>query len=229
MAVDTSEYWFFDYFDILESLSDDEKLKVMDMSCRTKWAKKSIIYNDGDSADRLYFLKSGSVKVSKYSSEGKEMIMSIFKKGDVFGEASIINVFDGKHNEVVEVLEDVLTCSLSIKDVKNLLDINLEFSKSILQLIGERHDKVQKRLEALFFKTTPERIKGFIKDYALEYGKKLVFSDEIEVKFSLTHDDIAKLTGTTRQTVTSIFNKLQKSNIIDYDRTRILVRDINQL
>ena len=228
MSLDTSEFWFFEYFDILDSLTDDEKSKVMGMSCRTNWDKKAIIYNYGDQTDKVYFVKKGTVKVSKYSSEGKEMIMSIYKKGDVFGLDSVFS--DAKERmEVVEVLEDALTCQLDTDNVRSLLNTNLEFNKSIFKLIGERSNKIQQRLEALFFQTSPNRIKGFIKDYALEYGNKLIYSDEIEVKVSLTHEDISKLTGTTRQTTTTIFNQLEKEGIISYDRNRILIKDIDRL
>lgn len=228
MSLDTSEYWFFDYFDILDSLSDEEKLKVINMSCRTNWDKKSVVYNYGDKTDRLYFVKGGSVKVSKYSAEGKEMIMSIYKTGEIFGLDSIFSE-DHKRSEVVEFIEEGRTCSLSINDVRDLLCTNLEFNREVFKLIGSRSKKVQKRLEALFFQTSPERIKGFIKDYALEYGTKLIYSDEIEVKLPLTHEDIAKLTGTTRQTTTTVFNKLEKDGVITYDRNRILVKDITKL
>jgi CRP/FNR family cyclic AMP-dependent transcriptional regulator len=228
MAVDTSEYWFFEYFDILDSLTDDQKEKVMSMSCRTNWAKNSIIYDYGDSTDKLYFLKKGSIKVSKFSEEGKEMIIGVCKKGDVFGLDSVFSD-DTNRNEVVQATENVLTCALDITDVRALLNSNLEFNKAVLKLIGDRSVVIRNRLEAMFFKTSPERIKGFIKDYALEYGTKLVYSNEIEVKVPFTHEDIAKLTGTTRQTTTTVFNQLQKEEVIVYDRNRILVKDISRL
>ena len=228
MSLETSEYWFFDYFDILDSLTDVEKLKVMNMSCRTNWAKKAIVYSSGDQADKVYFIKEGAVKVSKYSKEGKEMIISIYKKGDVFGLESVFSDTN-ERTDVVEVLEDLYTCALDVNDVKSLLITNLDFNKSIFKLIGSRSEKIKKRLEALFFQTSPDRIKGFIKDYALEYGTKLIYSNEIEVKITFTHEDIAKLTGTTRQTTTTVFNKLEKEGIIVYDRNRILIKDINRL
>ena len=228
MSLETSEYWFFDYFDILDSLTDVEKLKVMNMSCRTNWAKKAIVYSSGDQADKVYFIKEGAVKVSKYSKEGKEMIISIYKKGDVFGLESVFSDTN-ERTDVVEVLEDLYTCALDVNDVKSLLISNLDFNKSIFKLIGSRSEKIKKRLEALFFQTSPDRIKGFIKDYALEYGTKLIYSNEIEVKITFTHEDIAKLTGTTRQTTTTVFNKLEKEGIIVYDRNRILIKDINRL
>jgi len=198
------------------------------MSCRTNWDKKAVIYNYGDQSDKVYFVKKGTVKVSKYSEEGKEMIMSIYKKGEIFGLESVFSDAT-ERTEVVEVLEDLYTCSLDVKDVKSLLSTNLEFNRALFKIIGDRSNKIQKRLESLFFQTSPNRIKGFIKDYALEYGNKLIYSNEIEVKVTLTHEDIAKLTGTTRQTTTTVFNKLEKEGIIVYDRNRILIKDINRL
>ena len=221
--------WYFEKFDILDGLTEDEKSKVESMSCLTETPKGATLYNYEDSADRLYFLKKGKVKLSKYSGTGKEMIVSILEEGQVFGESSIFSVSGSKHNEVAEVMEDILTCSLSIPDVKNLLASNVKFNESIINLIGVRYEKMQARLESLFFKSTPERVKGFIKEIADEKGKTLANNTEIEVKISLTHEDIAKLTATSRQTVTSILNNLENSGVISYDRSRILIRDYKAL
>ena len=229
MNIDFSEYWYFERFEVLKSLTKSEKIKIIGMSCLTDLPKKSIIYSTLDKANRLYFLKKGKVKVSKYSEDGKEMIISILTVGDVFGEFSVISDSNDNYQEVVEVLEDVLTCSLSIPDVKDLLKNNIEFGKSITNLIGFKYKKMQSRLESLFFKTTPQRIKGFIKEMADDYGMKVRNSHEIVLKLDLKHDDIAKLTGTTRQTVTSVMNQLNKSGIISYDRSRILIRDYSRL
>jgi CRP/FNR family transcriptional regulator len=223
------EQWYFDKFDILDGLTNDEKSKVVSMSCLTETDKGTRLYSYGDSADRLYFLKKGKVKISKYSEAGKEMIVSILEAGEIFGESSIFNETGSKHTEVAEVIEDILTCSLSIPDVKKLLANNVKFNESIINLIGIRYEKMQSRLEALFFKSTPERVKGFIKEIADEKGKLLANNTEIEVKINLTHEDIAKLTATSRQTVTSILNDLEQSGIISYDRSRILVRDYKRL
>lgn len=224
-----SNYWYFDRFEVLDALTENEKVKIISMSCLTETAKKDIIYSTEDISNRLYFLKKGKIKISKYSDDGKEMIISILGEGDVFGELSIVSDSNDKYQEVAEVMESALTCSLSIPDVRNLLTNNIEFSRAITNLIGFKYKKMQSRLESLFFKTTPERIKGFIKEMADDCGKKILNSEEIEVKLNLKHEDIAKITGTTRQTVTSVMNQLEKSGVISYDRSRILIRDYNQL
>ena len=85
------------------------------------------------------------------------------------------------------------------------------------------------RLESIYFNNTEERIRGFIKDLAKEQGRKLITGDEIEVKLNLKHEDIAKLTATTRQSVTTILSQLEKDGVILYDRHRILVKKLKQL
>jgi len=227
--IDFSEYWFFEQFDVLNVLTHQEKMDVIDMSCRTNYSKKSTIYNTEDASNRLFFLKKGKVKISKFSDDGKEMIVAILREGDVFGEASLIFGKDGKYQEIVVAQEDVLTCSLRIPDVKKLLIKNKDFNHSITNLIGEKYKKMQMRLAALFFKSTPDRIKGFIKEMADDYGKTLINGTEIELKLNLKHDEIAKLTGTTRQTVTAVMSDLEKSGIISYDRNRILIKDYSAL
>jgi CRP-like cAMP-binding protein len=58
-----------------------------------------------------------------------------------------------------------------------------------------------------------------------DHGTKLANQTEMVVKLRLKHEDIAKLTATTRQSVTSELNNLEKNGVISYDRKRILIRD----
>ena len=229
MEIDFTEYWFMEEFDILKSLTYNQKVDVINMSCRTEFKCNDIIYDTNEKANRLYFLKKGTVKVSKYSDCGKEMIVDILKVGDIFGEASVFGDGSGNYSEVVEIMEDALTCSLSINDVRQLLIENFDFSLAINELIGNKYKKIQYRLETLFFKKAPERIKSFIKEITDEYGKKLANNEEYEVKMKLTHNDIAKLTATTRQTVTTNMNKLVKNGVLIYDRNRILIKKYDAL
>ena len=87
--------------------------------------------------------------------------------------------------------------------------------------------KVERRLESLVFKDARSRVVEFIREMAEEKGQKVGF--ETMIKSHLTHKDIASLTGTSRQTVTTILNELKEKNIINFDRRRILIRDMAKL
>jgi len=83
-------------------------------------------------------------------------------------------------------------------------------------------------LESLIFKDARARIIDFLKDAADRHGRRIGI-DELLVKHSLTQQDIANITGTSRQTVTSVLNDLKKLNLIHFTRRSFLIRDLAKL
>jgi len=167
------------------------------------------------------------VKISKYSENGNEIILAILGPGEIFGELAITGQNAG--DEVAEIVEDSIICELSTEDMRQMLETNPKFNLQITKLIGLKFKKIQNRLESLYFRSAPDRIREFIKELATEHGEKTGKENETAVKLNLTHEDIAKLTATTRQTVTSVFNELEKQGIIEYSRKQILIKDIARL
>jgi len=96
-----------------------------------------------------------------------------------------------------------------------------------MRIIGSRLLKMEKRLESLVFKDSRTRVIDFLKEMAIEKGRKVGF--ETEVRGFLTHQEIANLTATSRQTVTTVLNELKRSNIISFNRRRLLVRNMEAL
>jgi len=219
--------WYFDEFNLLDSMSPQEKMEIAKQAGMKESNKKEVVYFSDDSADKVYFLKHGKVKISRYSQEGKEMILSVLGPGELFGGLGMSE--GSSHGEVAEVMEDAIICSLSVQQLKMMLEKNPEFNLSVTKLIGLRFKKIQSRLEALCFKSAPERIRGFVKEMTDDYGRILANGSEYEVKLKLTHEDIAKLTATTRQSVTTELSHMEKEGIILYDRKRILVKDYKGL
>ncbi len=86
---------------------------------------------------------------------------------------------------------------------------------------------MERKIESLVFKDARTRIIEFLRDTAMEKGQKVGF--ETMIKSHLTHKDIASLTGTSRQTVTTVMNELREKNLINFDRRRILIRDMEKL
>jgi CRP-like cAMP-binding protein len=111
--------------------------------------------------------------------------------------------------------------------MKDLMKENRELSFKMLKFVGLRLMKLERKLELLVFKDARTRVVEFIKDAASWKGKKV--GNETLIQTKLTHQDIASLTGTSRQTVTTILNDLKDKNLINFDRKRILVRDLEAL
>lgn len=222
-----SKLWYFENFNLLEPLTMKEKERLSTLVSMNKTPKGKVIYLPHDSSKNIFFLKSGKVKISRYSDDGKEIIIALLEPGEIFGELALVD--SGERAEIAEVVEDAVICGININDMEMMLEKNPTFNLKITKLIGLRMKKVQSRLETLCFKNSEERIRGFIKDIADEHGKKLGTGKEIVVYLRLTHQDISKLTATARQKVTTVFNELEHSGIITYDRKRILIREYDKL
>ena len=92
---------------------------------------------------------------------------------------------------------------------------------------GQRLMRAENKLESLIFKDARTRIIDFIKDSVSDRGRRVGF--EMLLKHSLTHQDIANITCTSRQTVTLVLNDLKKLDLIYFNRGKILVRDMAKL
>ncbi|HRG07454.1 MAG TPA: Crp/Fnr family transcriptional regulator, partial [Cyclobacteriaceae bacterium] len=129
--------------------------------------------------------------------------------------------------DFAQAMENTTICPLSLEELKALMKDNKELSFKLLKLIGLRLIKLERKLELLVYKDARTRIIEFLKDTAAWKGKKVGFETMIPTR--LTHKDIAALTGTSRQTVTTILNELKEKNLINFDRKQILIRDLGSL
>ena len=93
--------------------------------------------------------------------------------------------------------------------------------------MNTRLSRAEERLSSLVLKDARERIIDFLVETAGREGRKVGY--ETLVKHQLTQQEIANLTGTSRQTVTSVLNDLRKANLIYFNRNSILIRDLQKL
>jgi CRP-like cAMP-binding protein len=218
--------WHLENFNLLESLSSDEKMKMAEMIRDKSIKKGEYIYFPEEASKNIYFLKEGRVKIGSYSDDGKEIIKAILQPGEIFGELSLVG--EEKRTDFAQAMDNkVVICSMQMQDMEMMMQKNASLNFKVTKLIGFRLRKVERRLESLIFKDARTRIIEFIKDMAQEQGKKI--GSEILVKHFLTHQDIANLTATSRQTVTTVLNDLKEKDLIYMERNKFLIRDIDKL
>ncbi|MCH8316992.1 MAG: Crp/Fnr family transcriptional regulator [Bacteroidetes bacterium] len=225
MATNT-KFWYLENFILFNCLSKDEMGDLAQKVTMRNCSKDKFIYFPDEPSRNIYFLKEGRVKIGSYSEDGKEIIKTILQPGEIFGELSITG--EEKRNDFAQALDDnVMICVMNIKDMEELMEKNTKLGMRLTKLIGFRLRKVERRLESLIFKDARTRIVDLIKDMATEDSKMV--GTETLIMNNLTHQDMAKLTATSRQTVTTVLNELREKNLIYFDRKRILIRDIDKL
>lgn len=220
-----SKIWHLENFNLFKNSPKAIIQELRDKTIMCEMVKDEFIYFEEDPSDTIYFLKSGKVKIGNYSDEGKEIIKTILQPGEIFGELSLLN--EGTRQDFAMVMEPSKLCKMKKSDFEDLMEKYGHLSLKVSKIMGFRLRKIERRLESLVFKDARSRIVEFIKDQAESNGEKVGF--ETMIKNNLTHQDIANLTGTTRQTVTEVLNDLRRKNLINFDRKQILVRDLEQL
>lgn len=218
--------WYFESVNLYQILCP-HKVKAMAQQHEfLSYKRDEFIYFPNEPAQYIYMIVKGHVRIGHYLDDGKEVIKSILTTGEIFGELALAG--EEKRSDFAQAMDQNTTiCPLSIDELKQLMYGNRELSFKILKLVGLRLMKLERKIESLVFKDARTRIVEFLKDAAAWKGKKVGFETMIPTK--LTHKDIAALTGTSRQTVTTILNELKEKNLINFDRKKILIRDIENL
>jgi len=102
-----------------------------------------------------------------------------------------------------------------------------ELMMFLMKTIGSRKVEMERRLESLYFKNSRARIIEFLYNFSTQKGERVGF--ETVVRRHMTHQEIANLTATSRQTVTTVLNELRSRNIITFNRRRFLIRNMETL
>lgn len=221
-----SKLSFLHQFPLFESLSEQERLQLANMMEHRVKSRFSFIYMPEDPSDHLYFLARGTVKIGTHSEDGKEVIKHLIHPMAMFGELGLIG--QQHRQEFAQVLkEDVHVYVLKVSDLQRLMRNNFDLCTKVMNNFGNRLMSAESKLESLIFKDARTRIIDFIKDSVNKRGRRVGF--EMLLRHSLTHQDIANITCTSRQTVTLVLNELKKSDLIYFNRGKILVRDMEKL
>lgn len=221
--------WYLENFSFFNVLSHEDRVLLGQVADMQPICKDQTIYCTGDIANSFYLVKEGKVKITQKSdTTGKEFILAMLGPGEVFGELCVTG--QAQREDVAVAVEESLVCRFDVNDFSRLMDKNPRLTLQITKTLGSRLEKVQRRLERLIFRTADERVKDFLKDLALEYGYAVANNtNEIAIPMRLTHEEISKLTATSRQTVTTVLKNLEKSGVITYNRHRIYIKFLNML
>ncbi|MBL6446940.1 Crp/Fnr family transcriptional regulator [Fulvivirga sp. 29W222] len=221
-----STLWYFEDVDLFNLMCPHKIKTISEKHSFNYFKKNQFVYFPEEPAKNIYMIAAGRIKIGHYTEEGKEVVKSILGTGEIFGELALAG--EERRADFAQAMDENTTiCPISIEEMQALMAENKELSFKIYKLIGLRIRKLERKIESLVFKDARTRIIDFLKDAAAWKGQKVGFETMIPTK--LTHKDIANLTGTSRQTVTTILNELKEKNLINFDRRKILIRDIDKL
>ncbi len=223
-----AKYWYLHDHQLFSVLSREENRTLCLIPNFKTVRKNEILYFSHDDEQRLYTIKSGTLKIVRVDMEGNETVKEVLRSGDLFGQYTFDEAMDENQDEFAVAISDkVVICSFKINDFEEILNRNPQLAVRYTKLVGFRIKKITNSYSNLMFKDVKTRFALFLKDWATREGKGE--EKDITVKNYLTHNDIAGLICSTRQTVTLLFNEFKNAGLIDYNRSEIIVHDVKKL
>ena len=206
-------------------LSSEERALIQRDAVVQTYGKHSVLYKPGQMATKVYFMLKGVVKVAVHA-EKKDIIKYVVRPGGLFGESCLTG--DNQRRDFAYAMDDQLEIlELDSVAVLAIMKSNFAFAQSLLHFLGERLRYTESQLENVVLKDSRSRIVEYLQQMGQEQGRKVGL--ETLVKHNMTHQDIADLTGTSRQMVTAVLNQLKRSNVLYFNRKKILFRDLATL
>jgi CRP-like cAMP-binding protein len=171
----------------------------------------------GATPEVLYILKRGRVRCSRVGADGRRLTTAILTPGQLFGRMLPL----GQHldDAVVDTLDAATLCVMARPDVDRLLLADPRIATRVLEQLGARVTELERRLGDVVLRPVPARVALALAAMAPE-GKAVV---------RLTHEQLAELVGTTRETTTKVLQDLAARDLVRGRRGRIVVRDAEGL
>jgi len=204
---------------IFRNISRDTLKKILAMTVEKRYKKGEIIYYQGDMSHSLDIIKYGKLKITILTEEGKEKTLAILSEGDIIGEISLID--NKPRSATVEALEDCRLISIKRDDFEKILLQYPQVALEIAKVLSQRLRDADKSIEELTFFDVKTRVINILISLGERYGSKTPKGIEIHTRF--THQELADLVGSSRETVTRILNELQDNNLISIDKHKIVI------
>ena len=213
-------------FDVFEHITDEEYEELDLVHNYLEATPGEYIYFPHQNRNKLYFTKDGFIKLGYIDEQGNEVIKEIIQKGEVFGQLTL-----EKNNDEDEFAQayksNVSLCAFTMEDFIRLLQRKPEMAIAFSFHLGNKLRKVENRLLNILNKDVKSRLIQLLLQLAAD-NNSIADNRAVIDKF-LTHEDIAKLIGSSRQTVTTTINLFEKQELITVTKKHININDVSLL
>ncbi|MCM3766608.1 Crp/Fnr family transcriptional regulator [Neobacillus niacini] len=213
-------------FTLFRDLNDAELLKVTEIAIAREWKKNSLVFLQGDPMENVYFIYDGKIKIYKSDVNGKEQIVAIMKKGEMFPHVGFFR--KGDYPAYAEVLEPSTLIAVPISQFENVLIENPELCIKVFKVLGEKIVDLQNRLEEQILNNTYEQIVKLLIRLAQKHGTEQE-DGTILLKSEFTNKDLANMIGTTRETISRTLTKMKKDELVEVDDDGNMILDVEIL
>ncbi len=190
-----------------------------------KIRRRDVIYLPGDPGDSLFFVNVGRIKISKVTRDGKALTLGYYDPPELFGETCL--TAGEPREEMAEAMEDSLLTEISRGRFEDLLKQHGRLGFQMTKLLAKRRLDLENKLETLVFRDVTSKLAELLLELAKEHGIEDARGTLVALK--ITHQELANLIGSTRETVSLTLSQFKKKKLICTEGRRVIISDIESL
>ena len=209
---------------IFSDLSPSDLNKIAQRMIRRTYTKGQMILLEDDLGQTFFVIGGGSVKITRLSDDGREVILAMLGESDFFGEMSLLDGAGRSANVVALDSSEVLT--LSRNDFLEILQEYPKISISLLEELTQRIRKSDQQIESLSLSDVEQRIGITLIRLAEELGT--IKHGNVKINNLPYQQDIANMAGTSRETVSRTFKLLEEKGLVAREGRKLTIYNFNQ-
>ncbi len=206
---------------IFSDLPEEVIDQVVLIGNKKTYAKESVILVEEEIGTALFVIISGKVKVSRSSSDGREVILSILSDSDFFGEMSILDGLN--RSATVVALEDSELFIIQRKEFLDLLNKHPEITIALLSELTQRLRNADMKIKALSLKDAEGKVATVILQLADDIGK--IKHGTVEIDKLPLQQDLANMAGTSRETISRTIHSFARKGLVEMDGSKLKIID----
>lgn len=200
---------------------EQEELDVLDKTVtHTEVARGKVVQRPGETRSEIVFIKKGKLRIYRQTSEGKEFTVGLLGEGNVFGDVQWFGL--GTESASIDVFEDAVICTLSEKRLQLLIEDHPQLSLKFMKILTDQLRRMEELVTVMAIGSLRWKILFMLNRLADDFGQTLeVGWKSIELRVS--HQDIAAMTGATRESVTRVIQDLVHEGIVQSTRAHFSI------
>ena len=213
--------WYLKKIPLLADLGPEVLARLAERVEMKEVRRREVVYLPGDPGRSLFFVNGGRIKVSKVTRDGKALTLSYCGPSEVFGETCLID--GGPRSEMAEAVENAMLTEVERADFERLLAMHPSLGSSMTKLMVTRRREHENKVEGLVFRDVTSKLAELLVKLAGEYG--VDDSRGTMVALKITHQELANLIGSTRETVSLTLSTFKKRKYIVTEGRKVIISD----
>ena len=208
---------------LLAALPEETLKRLERIAEQRQYRRRQVVHFADQPGDYVYLLCTGRVKIARVSERGRELTLYLLEDGAIFGESGLLNTQEA-YEMVAETLEDSVIAVFRRADILAALEQSLPATWELLKLVSARRILAESQVADLVFLEVPKRLaKLLLRLYEGQGGPSGRSGQTLRGR--MTHQELANVIGSTRETTTLILNDFRRQGLIDFLGRKILITD----